>query len=192
MPAATHVSPWRSFSLCRTALNWLTSSFSWHQVSLPPTQARLYFCESFGYPSFECAPNYQDDITDIFVDDFFWVFLRGEGWVSYYEFISFSNLIIFMFPCEKQFRRIWYRKIFVLLKGTAAVHCSGGWVSPVRFSSQLASRGDIHKNVIWESLTWVSLALLLYCTSGFRPAGRRQLSRISLASKILINDGQDV
>ena len=41
-----------------------------------------------------------------------------------------------------------------------------------------------------ESLTWVSLALL-YCTSGVRPAGRRQLQRIVLASKILIEGGQD-
>ena len=161
MPAATHVSPWRSFSLCRTALNWLTSSFSWHQVSLPPTQARLYFCESFGYPPFECAPNYQDDITDIFVDDFFWVFLRGEGWVSYYEFISFSNLIIFMFPCEKQFRRTWYRKIFVLLNNTAAAVGGGS----VQSGSPLHLLLEVTSTRISFERAWLGSVLHCCCTA---------------------------
>ena len=154
-------------------------------------------------------------MTDIFVA-IFWMSIRGGGMgVSQCVFISSLSLTISNFPCEKQFKCIWSRGNYLSF-WTELLQWGLGQSSQLPLSTclfrwhpqEFHSRGpDLGQPsqvphptcyLSWhpqecnlrESLTWVSLALL-YCTSGVRPAGRRQLQRIVLASKILIEGGQD-
>ena len=66
-----------------------------------------------------------------------------------------------MFPCEKQFRRIWYRKIFVLLNNNAAAVGGGS----VQSGSPLHLLLEVTSTRISFERAWLGSVLHCCCTA---------------------------